>query len=269
MFHVKQMEVLTMASYTMQLREYIEQATQDTEEMSWDARIEAGRTKLFDFTYPIFDSNYKKVFETHFINNFYTREIGFETEGLFKFKLKNWLNINMPYFNKLFQSELIDFDPLVNSITEITKKNTKDRKQNLVANTNGTSNGSSTQSASGTASEDDFSRNLESDNPDSRLTITTNDGEGVIEYASKIDEHNANNSKSSSTSGNASSSDSSNVDSTSDTTINETEDYLQFIMGKTGNDTFSKMLNEYRSTFLRIERDIFKEMNKELFMLIY
>jgi hypothetical protein len=81
MFHVEQ-EVVKMSSYTMQLREYIEQATQDIEEMSIKDRIEAGRPKLFDFSYPIFDTNYKAIFETHFIRNFYTREIGFETEGL-------------------------------------------------------------------------------------------------------------------------------------------------------------------------------------------
>jgi hypothetical protein len=72
------------------------------------------KNKTIRLYYPIFDTNYKAIFETHFIRNFYTREIGFETEGLFKFKLENWLSINMGYFNKMFESELLTFDPLIN-----------------------------------------------------------------------------------------------------------------------------------------------------------
>src|SRR5213595_3196529 len=104
-----------MATYTMELKDYIEQVTQDVATHSTRDRIEIGRPKLFDFDYPIFDPAYKNVFETHFIRNFYMREIGFETEGLFKFYLENWLSVNMPYFNKLFESELIAFDPLTNT----------------------------------------------------------------------------------------------------------------------------------------------------------
>jgi hypothetical protein len=49
-----------MASYTMQLREYIEMWSQN-ETLSTRDQIEKGRTNLFDFDYPIFDvSNYKK-----------------------------------------------------------------------------------------------------------------------------------------------------------------------------------------------------------------
>jgi hypothetical protein len=269
----------------MELRNYIEAFSQDTENLSWDQRIEIGRPKLFDFDYPIFDINYKKVFETHFINNFYMSEIGFETEGLFKFRLKNWMNVNMPYFNKLFESELLDFDPLVNSMTEIRKTKSNDKKQNQTSTMDGnssgtahqTNNGTTHQTSNGTGTEDNFSRNLLSDTPESRLTITSNDGTGVIEYASKIEEDNTNNSKTASntedgTSNNTvdgTSSETSHVGSTSNTSINETEDYLQYIAGKTGDSTFSSMVNEYRSTFLRIEKDIFREMRKELFMLVY
>ena len=103
-----------MSSYTMQLKTYIEQASQ-TSTLSTRDKIEQGRTKLFDFEYPIFDETYKKVFETNFIRRFYMTEIGFETEGLFKFHLETWLLINMPYWNKMFESELLQFDPLTNA----------------------------------------------------------------------------------------------------------------------------------------------------------
>jgi hypothetical protein len=238
-----------MASYTMQLREYIESWSEDNiDNMKTRDVIEAGRTKLFDFDYPIFDPAYKNVFETHFIRNFYMREIGFETEGLFKFYLETWLLINMPYFNKMFESELLKFDPLSNAnVTDSTNRTGK-----------ATTNNSSSTNASSNSKDDRFARNLESNQPDTRLAITANDGEGVIEYASAIDEHNENNSTSSSGKSNQSAS----------ASANSTEEYLATRSGKTGDVSYSKLLGEYRDSLLRIEKRIFDEMN-ELFMLVY
>ena len=146
-----------------------------------------------------------------------------ETEGLFKFNLETWLDINMPYFNQLFESELLEFDPLTNSEMTPLKKQSPDTDQtdNRDILKQSTENGKVDQSSSqqstsaGTQStdtnsqfettesgskdttgqrlNDNFERDLESNNPDSRLAITTNDGQGVIEYASQINEKNANN----------------------------------------------------------------------------
>jgi hypothetical protein len=257
-----------MASYTMQLREYIEQASQDNETMSIRDKIETGRSKLFDFDYPLFDVNYKKVFETHFIRKFYMREIGFETEGLFKFQLETWLLINMPYFNKLFESELITYDPLVNSHMETTHTTTKGKDQTQTSNTKGTSSGTNSENMDNTVTDNRFNRHLDSQTPDSRLTITSNNGEGVIEYASGITEETDSNNTNTSgtTSGNTTGS--SNIDGTLSATINETEDYVQSRTGKVGVATYSKMLNEYRNSLLRVENKIFDEM-QQLFMLVY
>lgn len=74
--------------------------------------IEAARPQLFDFDYPIFDSAYKSVLETKIIRHYYTREIGAETVGLFKFWLETKLNEIMPYYNQLYQTTVLDFNPL-------------------------------------------------------------------------------------------------------------------------------------------------------------
>mgnify|MGYP001604760735 FL=1 len=63
------------------------------------------------------------------------REIGFETVGLFKFKLENKLNEIMPYYNQLYLSERMEFDPLAN--TNYTREG--NRKNEANGNTNGTS----------------------------------------------------------------------------------------------------------------------------------
>ena len=84
-----------MASYTMTLGSYIEGHSQYEDNLSMKDKIELGRSKLFDFDYPLFTEDYRKIFETNIIRKFYMREIGFETEGLFKFYLETFLTVNM------------------------------------------------------------------------------------------------------------------------------------------------------------------------------
>jgi hypothetical protein len=256
-----------MASYTMQLKEYIEMWSQD-EQLPVREVIEKGRPKLFDFQYPMFDPKYKAVFETNFIRNFYTREIGFETEGLFKFQLESWLLINMPYFNKMFESELLKFDPLVNSKMDATSSKTKDTDSKVDVATKGDKNSTNNQAVNGSHSENAFNRQLESNTPDSRLAITTDDGKGVIQYASNINESSLKSDGTSQNKIDGSSSDNTTLSGNTITDVTETEDYLQSRTGKIGSITYSKMLMEYRESFLRIEQKIFKEM-QQLFMLVY
>lgn len=256
-----------MASYTMELRACLEKWSQD-ESLPVREVIEKGREKLFDFPYPLFDPEYKKVFETHFIRKFYMREIGFETEGLFKFNLETWLIINMPYFNKLFESELLQYDPLANQKVEVKQTKKRDRDQTVDSTSEGSSTSSNEQDTNGTLNEDNFDRRLESDNPDSRLAITTEDGKGVIEYAKNIKEDSENNVKTSSSQTKTDSNDASQVKGNTVAAINELEEYVETRIGKTGDKSFSKMVEEYRGALLRVENKIFNEM-QELFMLVY
>lgn len=241
-----------MASHTMQLRTYIERWTQHEPNLTHSERIEEGRQYLFDFDYPFFDENYRKTFETNFIRNFYTREIGFETEELFKLRLENWLNINMPYYNQLFESELIEFDPLMNS--EIITTQQLNRQAEQKVKTKGK------QESDTNFESDNFNRNISADTPDGRLQLTTEDGKGVLEYASKIDENKDK--------GQQKSVANSTSDVDSESNVTDSEEYIRNRKGKIGVQSYSKLLKEYRETFLRIERQIFDEMN-ELFMLIY
>lgn len=293
-----------MASYTMKLSTYIEMWSQYETGLTMAQKIEKGRTKLFDFQYPIFDESYRKVFETHFIRNFYMREIGFETEGLFKFNLETWLIINMPYFNKLFESELIKYDPLENTRLNTTgnKKNDTERndnrdtlgsmksdgKSNTKTSDKTNASGSSKEDGktSGSVTDDNFNRKIDSDQPDSRLALTTNDGKGTLEYASAIEENNTNNKRNTSGTNNVTSSatsessesgtsDTVTTDTANSTTndklnsqINNVEDYIESKIGKSGTQSYASLVQDYRQALLRIEKRIFDEM-QELFMLVY
>ena len=303
---------MKLSSYTTELRTYIESFSQYQESLSYKEKIEIGRTKLFDFDYPIFDLSYKKVFETHIIRKFYNREIGFETEGLFKFNLETWLNINMPYYNRLFESEMLEYDPLINSEMNVkhTQKNERKQKdlkevdtdslntqkaindmesEGSYAGKNITSGGAN-QNTKSDNKADNFERNVKSDTPDGRLRLQTQEGKGVIEYASGIEEDattirgTANNTQSSNYHG-ASNDNSSgkntsksntdvegkgliNVKDKLDSNVNEIEDFIQSRIGKIGVATYPEMVIKYRNSFLRIENLIHNEL-QQLFMLVY
>ena len=68
--------------------------------------------KIFDFSFPIFDEEYRSVLCKKIIKHYYTREIAFETVGLWKLKLDTLMNEIMPFYNQLYESTLLDFDPL-------------------------------------------------------------------------------------------------------------------------------------------------------------
>lgn len=62
--------------------------------------------------YPIFSEEYRDILNQKIINHFWFREIGQETPDRFNFMLMRKMNEIMPYFNKMYESELIKFDPL-------------------------------------------------------------------------------------------------------------------------------------------------------------
>ena len=69
-------------------------------------------SKIFDFDYPIFDEAYRPTLECNILRHYYTREIGAETVGLWKLWLDARMNEIMPYYNELYKTTLLDFNPL-------------------------------------------------------------------------------------------------------------------------------------------------------------
>lgn len=104
-----------MSKYTTEVR-YICETEAGLQESaganSVDTIIANSREKIFDFNYPIYDESYRNVLETKILKHFYTREIGLETVGLWKLKLNTKMNEIMPYYNQLYKSALLEFNPL-------------------------------------------------------------------------------------------------------------------------------------------------------------
>lgn len=130
-----------MANFTTRLIDVCREKS-GVPEMDYDnipEIIEGARPYLFD-DYTIFDEAYRDVLETKIVKHFLTREIGYETVGLWKFKLNTRLDEIMPLYNQLYQSELLKFNPLydIDLYTEHTKDNDTDSNGNSLTEGNRT-----------------------------------------------------------------------------------------------------------------------------------
>lgn len=104
---------------------------------------------IFDFEYPFYNEERRKQFEQHFIEHFYFDEIGQETVGRFKQRLKIKLNLIMPYWNKIFVADELEQRILDNY--DVTETYTRD----VVNNTN--------------ATNENVNKNLASDTPTTKV----------------------------------------------------------------------------------------------------
>lgn len=109
-----------MSNYTTQVRFICETAAGYKESQGYgkvDEIIKKAIPYVFDFQFPIFDEQYRETLCEKILKHYYTREICEETVGLWKLRLATKMNEIMPYYNKLYESELIKFDPMKDTDT--------------------------------------------------------------------------------------------------------------------------------------------------------
>lgn len=242
-----------MSKYTTELRYIVEMEGGETESKGFNSIaeiIEKARPKIFNFSYPIFDENYKAVIETKILKRFYTREIGLETYGLWKLKLDAKLNEIMPYYNKLYESELIEFNPIY--ATNITKAYSGNKSSNTSSNGNDTSNSiMSTQSATQNANVNKYS-----DTPQGGLAGIEND---TYLTSATIDNQSANGTSNGTTQNTST--------KLENKTGNETDAYIETITGYNGYNP-NKLLTDFRKNLLNIDIMILNDL-EDLFMLLW
>lgn len=229
-----------MSKYTTELRFICERYSDLNESVGYasvENVISNALPKLFDFNFPIFDENYRTVLETKIVKHYYTREISEETVGLWKLRLNTKLNEIMPYYNKLYNSELLEFNPLY------THEMTRTHKTDI--GTDSTTNNTNT----GNSTSDSTNYNLYSDTPQGALTGV--DNETYLTNATKDIDHSTNN-ISSNTQGN--------------NKFNSTENYLESVQGREGGNG-SELLLKYRETFLNIDMMVINELDVLFFQL--
>lgn len=295
-----------MSKYTTEVRYICEHFSGLNESVGYndvEQVIKNCLAKVFDFNFPIFDESYRPVLETKILRHYYTREIGLETVGLWKLKLNTKLNEIMPFYNQLYKSELIEFNPLYD--VELTRERkiegtgTKDTENgesrdgenhadtsqsntNMVTE-NGVDNSAVTRTVDGTQNQNTSGSgtNMYSDTPQGAITdlqagkyltnatvdsATNTFGGASHDSTSQTSNNNRNNETN--TDGSTDSSNngnySSSVDGYSNTTLSNTEDYIEHVIGSNGGESFSKRLNDYRETFINIDMMVINEL-EELF----
>lgn len=286
-----------MSKYTTEVRFICETFAGLTESVGFSKTaeiIEKARPLIFDFDYPIFDTEYKKILETKILKHFYTQEIGFEVVGLWKLYLDEKLNLIMPYYNQLYQSALIKIEPLINIKNETTHNETaneNNRQQNTsndstteneknsqtVTDTK-TSNSSESRTNSGTTNSENDNWTLSSDTPQGGL-----EGIKTMQYLTNATENkgtssvNVNGADSStsesSESGKNILSAERNKKGSKDNTFNSTAEknnaleYLTSNKGISGVSE-SELLLKFRETFLNIDKMIIDDLS-DLFMSVW
>lgn len=271
-----------MSAFTTQIRFICESKAGLKESVGYDniaQVIEGARPAIFDFPYPIFDETYRAVLETKILKHYYTREIGEETYGLWKLRLDTKMNEIMPYYNQLYKSTLLEFNPLYD--VDINRTHNATRKGTEILNGNVDTNGQviASTNANNTTTSDNTTDQTGTNGNTDKYSATPQGGldglaqDKYLTNARMITGNDTLNSKTHSTTDDM-------IDSTTDTstnmttatknntTINNTEDYLESVKGKQGTQSYASMILEFRETFLNIDMMVINDLS-DLFMNIW
>ena len=276
-----------MSKYTTELRYICETEAGLSESVGYSKIkdvIAKAIPKIFDFDFPIFDENYRNVLETKILKHYYTREIGLETYGLWKLKLDTKLNEIMPFYNQLYKSALLEFNPLYevdysktgNRDSSGTRDNTENNNESYdeSTDTNESHDDSTTNSNDGTLTKGTTTTitNYFSDTPQGAIsnvingTYLTNATYNVSGNTGSDNTSNSGSVDSESSSKSKNEKDGTRKGSkTSNSNLTDTESYLESVRGKMSSKSYSALLMEYRETFINIDMMLIEELSDLFF----
>lgn len=328
-----------MSKYTTELRYICEFEAGLTESVGYNSIhdiLEEAAPKIFNFDFPIFDETYRPVLEKAILRHFYTREICEETYGLWKLRLEDKLNLIMPYYNKLYETELLEFNPLYDVDVTTTHEGDFSGTRNDATNNTKTLNTSKAESGSGTDSNtrtlntsraesgsgtDANTRTYNTQDADSGSVVNKNtrwdlfsdtpqggingingDNDSVndntyLTNARKIidDGTGSTNSNTKTVTGTVGDSGTNSMQKTTNDTgtigdsgtssmqkvtndtgtigdvgslassVRNLDEYTERVVGKRGNVSYAKLIQEFRDSFLRIEEKIMRELEPLFF----
>ena len=81
--------------------------------------------------YPIFKSEYRDILNKKITDHYWFYEIGHETHFMFARQMRTKMNEIMPYYNQLYETELIKFDPFMTM--QVTTENSSENKMDSEA----------------------------------------------------------------------------------------------------------------------------------------
>lgn len=181
-----------MSVYTTEVRYICEYEAGLTESSGFndiDYIVEKSWDKIFK-SFPIFNEEYRKHLCMKILQHYYTREICAETTGLWKFWLNQKMNEIMPYYNKLYQSEQLKFDPLheIDFTRVINEKTNADKTGGGNTSTSANSNSSKNETQNNSHNSD----NLQMEKVNSTHTITGENENKTIDLGTVTTDSNEN-----------------------------------------------------------------------------
>lgn len=276
-----------MAKYTTLVRSICETKAGMTEAQganNVDSIVSKAWNKIFTTQAPFFQEEHRAVVCKKILKHYYMREICAETVGLWSMWMNERLELVMPYYNQLYESELIEYNPLFDTdVTRTYNRNVDDTKDSTetrsdtstltrTVNGNRDSNTSGDTTSNSTETVDNARKDLYSDTPQGGIQ-----GLEAGNYMTNARLVNDDNSTHGNTTVNSSTRSGEDYmesdDATNELTGNKSgnvtgnmkETYEQIVKGKQGGGSMSSMILKYRETFLNIDRMIVEEF-EDLFM---
>ena len=233
-----------MSRYTIELRYLIE-----------------GNYDLGLKDYPIFDESYREQLNNKIIQHYYFREIGFETEALFKNRLNQKMNEIMPYYNQMYESSKLKIDPLSTiDLEEVFSRKSKTTGEGT-SSTSGTGNNTNNFNSTDTTDYGKISKF--SDIAQAQTTPNEILNDKYLTSATVDDGQDKNTNTGTNTSQTEST-----TSGTSTDKRNLDEDTTLTRKGNNGTASESELLNMYRETFLNIDMMMIDDLD-ELFLGIW
>lgn len=229
-----------------------------------DTIIANSWNKIFTSKAPFFDENYRSVICQKILKHYYLREICCETVGIWVLWMNTRLEEIMPYYNQLYESAKIEFNPMHD--VDLTREHKRTENESSSGNRDTTNNNKTNVTNNGTTnrttSSDENKKDLYSDTPQGALTGV--ESETYLTNARKITDSVNGSDIANVTNTEKNESTSTGKDATT-SNVDTTEDYLETLVGKQGTESFSSLLNKFRETFLNIDMQVIEEFSDLLF----
>lgn len=219
-----------MSAFTIRLKRVIELTGGTVTLVNGVSKLTNGNIGLQ--YYPIFDDNYRDHLTGIIVDHYWNREIGLETIDMFQLAMRRKMNEIMPYYNQLYLSTKITYDPL--STMDIKTVTSGVNTQDVTSHGN---NETTTDNAS-------KSRSVTSETPQTML-------EGSADYATGAADVNSDTTATSNASENSTSNVAANTSGNSE------------VSGYQG--VASQLIMAYRESLINVDLQVIAELD-ELFM---
>lgn len=267
-----------MSKYTTEVRFICEQKAgledskgfndvDDVLDDSWD--------KIFTTQATIFDEEYRPIICKKILKHYYTREIGAETVGLWLLWMNRKLEEILPYYNQLWSSAELEFDPFNDVDWTREGRKTGNNAEVTTETHSDTKTGSATEevdntyneSSSGTSGNTHYDKY--SDTPQGALNGVDNDT--YLTNARKVTDAGTTSGQGSGTSGTdreLETSESMSGNKNSNVQGSNTESYTERLAGKMNSRSYQELLQKLRETFINIDMLVIEEFS-DLFMNVW